>query len=239
MATNEEQFTWLFLTISADSLVFADQEDSNTRTTLKKLKKDTNSAVTQADLIGYSFEVNSRDYTHKMDFVNDSIVFDGGYYDEDQWEIAKYKEFRFLNTTSYLFDIRPISKLDDGTIVLTSNTTYTATSMKKLTPVRSKNELIGRWKDIGKTPKPSSVLHVDGLRITQDSIFITSGSSVDQLSYGLSSDGQFIYFPSRGSRTRSDSRMVAPWNILMLSSEELVVQMVDKGDTTTARYKSW
>jgi len=239
LTANEEQFTLLFFTISADSLVFADKEDSNTRTTLKKLKRGTNFTVTQADLIGHSFEVNSRDYIHKMDFVSDSIVFDGGYYDEDQWEIVTYKGFRFLNTTSYLFDIRPISKLDDGTIVLTGNTTDTATSMKKLTPVRSKKELIGHWKEVSRTPRPSSVLHVDDLRITQDSIFITSGSSVEQLSYGLSSDGQFIYFPSRGSRTYSGSRKVTPWNIIMLNSEELVVQMVDKGDTTTTRYKSW
>jgi hypothetical protein len=222
--------------ITTDSLTFS-YNDSEEIVVAKKLHPLTGGRVNKSDLVGQMFEVLNGEYYHKIDFVNDTLLFDGGYHSFDNWAITTYKEFDFLNTTNWFFPKIPIVKIDDRIIALI-NTGQDTAAFKPIFAKRIKSALIGTWKEYERSPNPPLPFDYDTLqvlRIIQDSIAATRFNNTSQQLFNLSSDGEFIYFLEKGNNY---GNLRAPWKIIKLNTQELEVHIVDKGDTTEIKYRS-
>lgn len=227
-----------FHSISIDSIAFS-INDSQEISVARKLTPLNGERVNKSDLVNNGFEVLNGEYYHKLDFINDTIVFDGGYHSFSNWDIITYKKLDFLSTSDWFFPRIPLVKVDDKIIALINKGQDTI-QFKPLIAKRKKSEMIGSWKEIERTPGPPLAFEYDTaqtLYITGDSIKIGRFDKIRNYVFELNSEGTVIHFANTPSPNEQYWNPRIPMEIIELTSDELTILERHRGDSTIIKYK--
>lgn len=234
---NEEPLTLKLHSISEDSLTFSINTEHEIQVA-KKIEQPSGTSATKSDFAGRGFELLNGEYFHKLDFVDDSLVFGGGYHSVDRWTITTYKGFDFLNTSNWFFPKVPIYTLNGDLLALTNYGKESA-KFNILKRVRSVPDLVGNWIEYERQPRPPIFINSDtlqSLQITQDSIRIKRFDRSIQYALNLSFDGSTIHF---ANATNNNWNLRTPMEILELSYDNMIILERHHGDSTIVKYKSW
>jgi len=235
---DEGNFNLFLELVTQDSIVYKIDGDKMAFVA-KRLNDFPGEQISKSELVGKMFELKNGEFTYKLDFYNDSILFNGGYQSRDYWNIVSYDDFDFLSTTDWFFPKAPIIKRN-GVLFALTNKGAEVTTFIEVKPIRDLSGLIGHWIEDNRDlypPIPFSEDTLQSLRITEDSLTVQRFNKVKTFSFNLNKEGTVIYFPSYQHEIGPDLNQKTPMEILELSDGKLTIQEWNRGDRTTITYK--